>query len=111
MIVLNVFDLAHCPKMFRIRITSKDANQHINNLLVLSCTICTTLLVPMLKSRIIIIKVKLKVSSFYPLCQCFTATPTEDYLRGGKFIGRVLSRSGEGAKERRVLDRFGPLRA
>jgi hypothetical protein len=45
-------------------------------------------------------------------CRCFTTMPTEGYSRGGEFVGKVLLRSElEGAKERKVLDRFGPLRA
>jgi hypothetical protein len=27
-------------------------------------------------------------------CRCFTATPTEGYLRGGEFVGRVSPRLG-----------------
>jgi hypothetical protein len=36
-------------------------------------------------------------------CQCFTATPTKGYPRGGEFVGRVSSRSGtRRCKEKKV---------
>jgi hypothetical protein len=38
------------------------------------------------------------ISNFTPImlarCRCFTITPTERYLRGGEFVGRVSPRSG-----------------
>jgi hypothetical protein len=52
-------------------------------------------------SRLILVTRSFKLASGSSLittiwrasCQCFTTTPTEGYLRGGEFVGRVSPRS------------------
>jgi hypothetical protein len=66
MIVIKVLNMAHDPRVLRVWVSMEYVNYLFNNLFDLLKMLFMTLTVPMLDTRIIIIKVKLQMFMLRP---------------------------------------------
>jgi hypothetical protein len=66
MVVFNVINMPHTPKVLRVWASLKYFNQMFNNQLVFLKMILMTFMISMLEARIIIVEVKFKVFMFRP---------------------------------------------
>jgi hypothetical protein len=66
-VVFNVINVPHTPKVLRVWISLKYFNQLFNNCLIFLKLLLTTFTISMLEAEIIIVEVEFKVSSnIYP---------------------------------------------